>query len=99
MGHPDLHRVVKDMVKAEAHGQKGEDSLHFSKTIAGVLMKDFEKMAQTRAVFIIVELIENESTKALVWKNVKAQQSSITKWAKANPKSAGLQTLLKKVTA
>lgn len=100
LGHPDLHRVIKDMVKAEAQGNKtSPNDLHFSKTVAGILMKDFEKLALTRAVFIIVELIENESTKPFVWKVVKAQSALVARWAKENPKSAGLQTLLKKLQA
>lgn len=58
MGHADLHRVVKDMVKAEVAGES--TSFDFSKTISSVLMKDFEGHIKTRAVFIIIELLEHE---------------------------------------
>jgi hypothetical protein len=70
LGHADLHRVVKDMVKAEAAGVS--TSFDFSKTIANVLLKDFEGHIKTRAVFIIIELLEHETTKQFIFKQAKA---------------------------
>jgi hypothetical protein len=61
-------------------------------------LKDFEKIASTRAVFLVLELIENEETKNLVWKVVKAQSAAVARLAKANPKSAGLQLLVQKLS-
>ncbi len=42
MGHADLHRVVKEMVKAEVAGRKDATSeLRFCTSIASILMRDF----------------------------------------------------------
>lgn len=44
MGHADLHRVVREMVKADVAGKKRdkEHDLSFSSNVASILMKDFE---------------------------------------------------------
>ena len=58
------------MVKAEVSGSS--EGLHFSKTLASVLLKDFESHVKTRAVFIIIELLEHEKTKPFLLKQAKA---------------------------
>lgn len=43
MGHADLHRLVREMVKAEVAGKK-KDAAHdltFSTYVSSILMKDF----------------------------------------------------------
>ena len=98
MGHADLHRLVKEMVKAEIHGHRKSPSnlLSFSTSIANILMKDVETAVNTRAVFILIELIENEETSGLVLKQCKASKPIIERLA-AKDKSAGLQILIKKL--
>lgn len=98
MGHADLHRLVKEMVKAEVLGQrkKPENLLAFSTSVANILMKDFEATVKSRAVFILIELIENPETNGLVLKQCKANKPVIEKIA-SKDKSTGLQILLKKL--
>lgn len=62
VGDADIHRVVKEMIKAETcSGQ-----LQFSKVVANLLFKDLQKTLDSRAVFVLIELAENEKTKKLV---------------------------------
>lgn len=70
MGHADLHRLVKEMVKAEIQGHRKSPSnlLTFSTSISNILMKDFEATVKSRAIFILIELIENAETNGLVIK-------------------------------
>ena len=75
IGHPFVHRMLKDMVKAEvnSHREKGKDfKLQFSQRIAKILLKHFSDAIGGRAVFIFIELIENEETKSMVLKQLKA---------------------------
>jgi len=44
--------------------------LTFSKVIASVLMKNFDDVIRSRAVFILLELIEHEETKSIVHSQV-----------------------------
>ena len=96
LGHADIHRVIKDMIKAEVAGKN--EVLHFSKVIAGILLKDFESHVETRAVFIVIELLEHKETSPFLVKQVKAMLPSIQKTAKSQPKSVGLQLLVKKLS-
>ena len=72
-GHPFLHRLLKDMVKGEIQcyrASKPEErgKLKFCSTMAKIMLKNFEQAIQGRAVFILLELIENEETKDMVEK-------------------------------
>ena len=62
-------------------------------------MKSFEQAIQGRAVFIMLELIENEETKDMIEKQLKAEKKTIQKIAKgmAPSQSKGLKVLLKKI--
>ena len=76
-GHPFIHRLLKDMVKAEVthyKSQKPEErgKLKFSQSMSKILMKSFEDAIKGRGIFILIELIENEETKDLVEKQLKA---------------------------
>jgi hypothetical protein len=86
------------MVKAEVAGKKKDPAhdLSLSTSVSSVLMKDFEATISTRAVFILIELIENPETNALVIKHVKEQKAVVQELAKKD-KSTGLQILLKKL--
>ena len=75
IGHPFVHRLLKDMVKAEvkAHRENGKEfKLQFSQRISKILLKHFTEAIDGRAVFIFIELVENEETKAMVLKHLKA---------------------------
>ena len=98
MGHADLHRVVREMVKADVAGKKRdkEHDLSFSSNVASILLKELEQTLSTRAVFILIELIESAETNALVIKQVKEQRALIERHAQKD-KSTGLQILLKKL--
>jgi len=77
MGHADLHRVVKEMVKAEVAGKKDSSELQFCTSVANILLKDFEATISTRAIFILIELIENKATESLVIKQTKNHKSLV----------------------
>lgn len=96
MGHADLHRVVKEMVRAEVVGRKGDAKLNFCTSVSSILVKDLEATVSTRAVFILIELIEKEVTKQMVWKQVMAKKAQIQKLAQSD-KSTGLSILIKKM--
>jgi hypothetical protein len=95
ISHADLHRVIKDMVKAESIG--GAEELHFSKTVANILLKDLEAHIASRAVFIIIELLEHENTKQFVYKQVKAALGFAERLNSGDKGSAGVKILIKKL--
>ena len=64
MGHQDTHRLVKHLVRVEVEAH--ENKIPFSEKVASVITKQFEAMLPTRAVFIIIELIEKAATKKLI---------------------------------
>lgn len=86
------------MVRAEVQGRKEDAPLNFCTSIASILLKDFNATCSSRAVFILIELIESEATKSLVWKQAKAQKAVVTDLAKTD-KSTGLSILAKKLAA
>lgn len=94
LGHPDMHRVVKQMIKAEVAG--GNDpQLKFCSSAANVFMKNFEENVSSRAIFVLIELLENPKTKALVYDKVLDQKPLVKKLAASEKESKGLQILLK----
>ena len=97
LGHPVIHRMLKDMIKAEVAGAGGEGKLKFSSTMAKVTLKHFEAAISGRGVFILLELVENEATKSLVSKQLKEQQKVLIACAKKDKSAKGLAVLLKKV--
>lgn len=80
------------MVKQEV---AGGESTHFCKNLSALILKDFENHISTRAVFIVLALLENEKTAPFLAKQVKAQVNTVSAKAKAEPKSVGLQLLVK----
>lgn len=99
-GHADVHRLLKDLVTAECAGQvEGTDAkLPYSTQIAKILMKNFEDAISTRAVFILIALIENPATKSLVFKQLKDQKAEIqAEFKKGGSKASGLKILIKKL--
>jgi len=80
MGHPDVHRLLKDLVKAECVAKtesKEPFKLLYSEQMAKILLKNFDDVISTRAVFILIEMLENECTKPLVFKQVNAKKETI----------------------
>ena len=77
MGHADLHRMVKEMIKAEVAGRKGNEELHLCQSLASILFKNFEQNITTRAVFILIELFENEATRDLVAEQTKSHKQAL----------------------
>lgn len=95
IGHPFLHRLLKDMINAEA---ARNDTVKLSSSIAKICLRHFDDVITGRGVFIFVELLEHANTKDLVSKQLKAHKADIAKLAKSQPEQAGLQLLLKKIS-
>jgi hypothetical protein len=68
IGHQDVHRLLKDLVTAECDVAKENPAfeLKYSQQMSKILLKNFDDAITTRAVFILICLIENEATKPLV---------------------------------
>lgn len=60
-------------------------------------MKNFEDVIRSRAVFILLELIEHDETKEIVLSQVQKKKSEILKIQKELPKAKGIEILLKKL--
>ena len=97
LGHPDLHRVLKELVKQEVAQPESEESLGFSKTLATVIIKNLEEVLKTRAVFIVLELIEHPETAPLILPKIKEMKKEIQKIAASLPQAKGLQILVQKL--
>lgn len=70
IGHPDLHRVIKELVKLDAElnvKNKDEHKLDFTNSISAIITKNLEACLETRATWIIVEIIEHENTKDIIY--------------------------------
>lgn len=80
LGHPFLHRLLKDMINAEATYAQGTK---LASQVAKICMRHFEQVIQGRGVFVLVELMEHASTKELVHKQLKGHKAEIAKQAKS----------------
>jgi hypothetical protein len=70
IGHPDLHRVIKELVKLDAElneKKKDDHQLDFTNSISSIITKNLEACLETRATWIIVEIIEHENTKNIIY--------------------------------
>ena len=56
IGHPILHRLLKDMVSAEVATQC---EAKLSAQIAKICMRHFAEVLKGRGVFILIELLEH----------------------------------------
>ena len=89
VGHPNLHRVLKDLVKIDA-STEGSD-LDFSKDLSKILLKHIDECLESRAVWIFVELLEHDNTKSFVLDELKKHSKQIASILKANKdKNKGL---------
>ncbi len=77
MGHPDLHRLLKDLVKQEREQEATQQKLPFSKVLASVIQKNLDDVLKTRAVFIVLEFIEHEETAKLLLPHIQTKKKEI----------------------
>lgn len=80
LGHPFLHRLLKDMVNAEVQSSA---ELKLSSQVAKICLRHFNEVIKGRGVFVLIELLEHERTKELVYKQLKAHKADIAKLAKS----------------
>jgi hypothetical protein len=62
-----------------------------------LFQKNLEEVLKTRAVFIVLELIEHKETAALILPQIQAKKKEILKIAKEMPQAKGLQILVSKI--
>ena len=92
MGHVTLKRILKELDESEGEAKKYEITL--AEKIAYILKSEMDKFLNSRAIFIIVQLMENEKTKNLLNKELKKYKGEIMK-NKDNDKLKGMQLLAK----
>ena len=97
LGHPDLHRVLKELVRQEREQENTVEDLPFSTQMASVLTKNLDEVLRTRAVFIVLELVEHKETAKLILPQLMQKKKEIIKIAKEMPQAKGLQILLTKL--
>ncbi len=97
LGHPDLHRVLKELVRQEREQEHTLETLNFSTQIASVLAKNLDEVLRTRAVFIVLELVEHKETAKLIVPQLAAKKKEIIKMGKEMPQAKGLQILINKI--
>ena len=91
MGHPDLHRVLKDLVKADAGGE-------YCECLSKVIVKHFDECLKTRACWIILAFLEHDSTKDMILESVSKKQMLLKiKELKSDGGGKGLQLLQEKL--
>lgn len=61
------------------------------------MVKNLDEVIKTRAVFVLLELIEHENTKEIVIDKVQAKKKDLAKVLKEKPSAKGLQILLSKL--
>ena len=93
-GHPDLHRVLKDMTKQDAEMENSP--LDFATQMAAILIKNLEDCLNSRASWILVELLEHDNTRKLVVDDLKKNLPKIKSVlaASGNKGNKGLEIVL-----
>jgi pumilio family protein 6 len=92
IGHVTIKRILKELNEAKGEAKKYEMTL--AEKIAHILKADMDKFLNLRAIFIIVQLMENENTKNLLNKELKKYKGEIMK-NKDNDKLTGMKLLAK----
>ena len=92
IGHVTIKRILKELNEAKGEAKKYEMTL--AEKIAHILKTDMDKFLNLRAIFIIVQLMENEKTKNLLNKELKKYKGEILK-NKDNDKLTGMKLLAK----
>ena len=92
VGHVTIKRILKELSEVEGEAKKYE--LTFAEKVAHVLKSDMDKFLHSRAIFIVVQLMENKNTKKLLSKELMKFKGEILK-NKDNDKLVGMKLLAK----
>ena len=92
VGHVTIKRILKELSEVEGEAKKYE--LTFAEKVAHVLKSDMDKFLHSRAIFIVVQLMENKNTKKLLSKELMKFKGEILK-NKDNDKLVGMKLLSK----
>ena len=92
VGHVTIKRILKELNKSEGEAKKYEITL--ANKIAHILKSEMDKFLNSRAIFIIVQLMENKNTKNLLNKELMKFKGEILK-NKDNDKLSGMKLLAK----
>ena len=92
IGHITIKRILKDLNNSEGEAKKYE--ITFAEKIAYILKSEMDKFLKSKAIFIILQLMENKSTQHLLNKELKKFKGEIMK-NKDNDKMKGMQLLAK----
>ena len=98
IGHPDLHRVLKELVKLDAETK--DTKLEFTAQLASVMLKNLDECLKTRAAWVFVEILEHDNTKHLVAPELKVHAGAIQKLLKSKDLKGtmGLQRIQKHIS-
>ena len=92
VGHVTLKRIIKELGESKGEAKKYEKKM--AENLAHILKNDIDKFLNSRAIFIIVQLMENENTKNLLKKDLMKFKGEILK-NKDNDKLVGMKLLAK----
>ena len=92
IGQITIKRILKEFSEAKGEGKKYE--ITFAEKISNLLKSELDKFLNSKAIFIIVQLMENENTKKFIMDDLKKFKSLIMK-NKDNKKLAGMVLLAK----
>ena len=94
VGHPSLHRSLKELVIYDA---TLKDSSHtFSKMLAEVMIKQMDSCLESRAVWIFVAFLEHDCIKNLMIGDLKKHGGKIKALLKEK-KGKGIEILAQKI--
>ena len=92
VGHVVLKRILKELNESEGEAKKYE--MTFAEKIAYILKSDMDKFIHSRAIFLMVQLMENKNTKKLINNELSKFKGEIMK-NKDNDKLVGMKLLAK----
>ena len=92
VGQFTIKRIFKDLIEME--GEAYKYGKNFAEKIANIMKKDLDKFLDSRAVFLIVMIMENKDTKKYLSKELGKFKGIIMK-NKDNEKLKGMQLLAK----
>ena len=92
VGQFTIKRIFKDLIEIEGEGNKY--GKNFAEKIANIMKRDLEKFLDSRAVFLIVMIMENKDTKKYLSKEL-GKFKAIIMNNKDNEKLKGMQLLAK----
>ena len=92
VGQFTIKRIFKDLI--EEKGESNKYGKNFAEKLAKIMKRDLEKFLDSRAVFLIVMIMENKDTKKYLDKELEKFKGIIMK-NKDNEKLKGMQLLSK----